>query len=312
MKTATITLAFLFASLIGFSQSKTAKGKVLDINVRRPIANAVVKLKDTSISTTTNDAGKFSIEVPKKFNTITVQHNDYLQKEIILKPGFQLKPLTIYLRSKYDDELIKKNEKARDSIEKITDSIKKTHKNTLSLSALELINVTLAGCYEHLFSDKHSLGAYLSYYIRGRNVASFGSEYDYYPTYQGFKLAPFYRFYPIKNFSKFFLEGKIQAGYIHFSKLPYHYFDYTQLYQNIEYSFWTGGFGASVGIKLPTKKVVITLVAGYQYFPIHVPATIERVLHDDDLSTLTTDTYWWYQGGPGTPFVFKFLIGGAF
>ncbi|HEY9113702.1 MAG TPA: carboxypeptidase-like regulatory domain-containing protein, partial [Bacteroidales bacterium] len=98
MKKATITLALLIVSLIGFSQNKTAKGKVLDINVRYPIPDAVVKVNDTSISTSTNDAGKFSIEVPKKFNTITIQHDDYLQKEIILKPGFQLRPLTIYLQ----------------------------------------------------------------------------------------------------------------------------------------------------------------------------------------------------------------------
>lgn len=305
MKKAIFALALLFASLIGFSQNKTAKGTIFDLNVRCPIPNAVVKVNDTSISTSTNDAGKFSIEIPKKFHTLTVQHDDYLKKEIILKPGFQSRPITIYLRSKHDDERIKKSEKTKESI-------KKTHKNTLSLSVLELINVTLAGCYEHRFSEKHSLGAYLSIYIYGRNLVAMGSEYDYYPAYQGFKFAPDYRFYPLKNFRKFFIEGKLQAGYIHFSRLPYHYFNYTQLYQNIQYSFWTGGFGVSAGIKLPTKKAVITFVVGYQYFPIHVPATIERVLYDDKVSTLTTDTSWWYRGGPGCPFVFKILIGGSF
>jgi hypothetical protein len=300
MKKATITLALLFASLIGFSQNKTAKGTVLDINSRSAITNAVVSINDTSISTTTNDAGKFSIEVPKSFHTLTVQHEGYADKEIILRPGFQHLPIPIYLQS----EQLKNEEKAKDSIFN-------SRKNTLSLSTLELINVTLAGNYERLFSEKHSLGAYLSIYIYGRNLLGM-SEYDYYPHYQGFKFAPDYRYYPIKNNRVLFIEGKLQVGYIHFSKLPYHYGDYTYLYQNIQYSLWTGGFGASVGFKINAKKAILTFVLGYQYFPIHVPATIERVLHDDDLSTLTTDTYWWYQGGPGCPFVFKFLIGGTF
>lgn len=305
MKKATITLAFIFISLIGFSQNKTANGKVLDINVRYPITNAVVKVKDTSITTSTNDAGKFSIEVPKKFNTITIKHDDYLQKEIILKPGFQLRPVTIYLQSKYYDELIKKSEKANDSIYK-------SRKNTLSLSVLEIFNATLAGCYERLFLEKHSLGAYLSIYIHGRNVSSFGSENDYYPTYQGFKFAPNYRFYPIKNNRILFVEGKLQMGYIYFSELPYHYNGNHYPVQNIHYSLWTGGFGASVGTKFHASKIILTLILGYQYFPIQVPETVNMELSDGTILTLPTDTYWWYQGGPGCPFVFKFLIGGVF
>ena len=184
-----------------------------------------------------------------------------------------------------------------------------SRKNTLSLSVLELFDVAIAGNYEHIFSKKHSVGAYFSIYVYGRNLLAIGSQNDICPVYQGVKLAPDYRFYPIKN-KRVFFEAKPQFAYIHFSTLPYQHYGYET--KNIKYSLWAYGFGVSAGVKLPPKKVIITLVWGYQYFPIDVPGSIETESKDGKTVELYTNTDWWYQGGPGCPFVFKVLIGGPF
>jgi hypothetical protein len=197
-----------------------------------------------------------------------------------------------------------------------TDSSFLTFKNAISLSLFELINGAVAIRYERFLKPKHSIGVHASFYFYGRNPVTMGSEHDYYVKYQGFKLSPFYRFYPIrKKRSGFFAEVKIPFGYIHFSELDYHYGSNSHPRRQVEYSFWTYGFGASVGVmvKLPkTKHGVINISVGYQYFPIDVPETIQIEFSDGTVLTLQTDTYWWYWGGPGTSLDVKFTIGGIF
>jgi hypothetical protein len=155
-------------------------------------------------------------------------------------------------------------------------------------------------------------------YFYGRNVTIFGSEHGYYPVYQGVKLSPFYRFYPVRNKkSGLFAEVKVPFGYIHFSELEYHYTNTSTPTVKLDYSFWTYGFGASIGVmfRMPkTEHGVINISVGYQYFPIDVPKTIDYPLNDKDgtVLTLPTNTSWWYWGGPGTALDLKFTIGGIF
>ena len=182
----------------------------------------------------------------------------------------------------------------------------------MSLSLAEIFSVAIAGRYEYFISKNHSIGAHLSIYVYGRNTIALGSEHDYYPVFHGFKLAPAYRYYPGKK-RRIFLEGKIPVGYYHFSKLEYHY-GYS-FETNIKYSFWTTGFGASVGIVIPLKRTktgIITVSAGYQYFPTKAPEEIEVQQNDGTLLRYETNNYWWYHGGPGSVLDIKILIGGLF
>lgn len=134
--------------------------------------------------------------------------------------------------------------------------------------------------------------------------------------YKGFKLSPFYRFYPIRKASfGLFADAKFSFGYIHFSELDYHYGSNSYPRKYINYSFWTyrGGISAGIMFKLPkTDHGIINISLGYQYFPIDVPETIQMEVSDETVITLQTDTYWWYLFGPGAYFDFKITIGGIF
>lgn len=306
MKKTLITLILIITVLCGYSQYKTAKGLVLDKKDKEVIPNTFVKINDTTIDTYTSNTGEFVIDVPNSFRSLTISHNDYMEREIILRPGFHLKPTIIYLQSKNSYEQTIKEKKTKDSIFE-------SSRNTLSVSLIEILSVAIAGRYEYLLFKKHSIGAHLSLYVYGRNTVSLGSEHDYYPVFHGFKLAPAYRFYLGRNQRKLFLEGKIPIGYFYFSRLEYHYSN--SLEKSISYSFWSSGYSASAGITIPMRKKkggIITISAGYQFFPIKVPGSIEREIYDGTILKYTTDNYWWYFGGPGSKLEIRFLLGGVF
>jgi hypothetical protein len=190
------------------------------------------------------------------------------------------------------------------------------YRNTLSLSLIELFAVAIAVRYERFIGKNHSVGAHCSFYINGRNPVNMGSEHDYYHEYQGFKLAPAYRFYPYRKKSKgLFLEAKIPFGYIHFSKLDYHSTAYTHLDVYKEYSTWTYGPSICLGVSfyLPkTKHGIITISFGYQNFPIDVPEEASRTINSNVTLSFPTNIDFWYMPGPGSNFEMKFLIGGIF
>lgn len=305
MKKTLITLILIITVLCGYSQYKTAKGIVLDMKDKVVIPNTIVKINDTTIDTHTNNKGEFVIDVPKSFRSLIISHNDYMDREIILRPGFHLKPTRIYLQSKNNYEQTIKEKRLRDSIFE-------SSRSTLSVSLLEILSIAIAGRYEYFPLKKHSIGAHLSLFVYGRNTVSLGSEYDYYPVFHGIKVAPAYRFYAGRNQRRLFIEGKIPVGYFYFSRLEYHYSNY--LKKSITYSLWSLGYSASAGITFPMRKKggIITISAGYQFFPIKVPEYIEREINDGTILRYKTDNYWWYFGGPGSKLEIRFLLGGVF
>lgn len=280
-----------------FSQEKEAKGYVFNKTTNETVSDAMVTIGSDGDSVYTDQNGIFKIAVPKKKHYLLVSKSGFKTARISLSPGFQQRSLLVGLQMAPDSSFLK-------------------YRNVLTIAPLELIGGALALRYERFLKPKQSVGAHASIYLFGRNPVTFGSEYDYYVTYQGFKLSPFYRFYPIRNkTSGIFAEVKVPFGYIHFSELDYHFNSNNHPRVKLDYSFWTYGIGVSVGamFKIPrSKHGVINISAGYQYFPIDVPATVQYPLNDGTWLNLPTDTYWWYRGGPGTSLDLKFTIGGIF
>jgi hypothetical protein len=287
-----IFCAFIFIHQNIFSQEKTAKGIVMDKYSRQLLEGVKISVKNTDISVYSDESGKFQITVPKKHHYLTFSRDSYKSAVTALKPGFHLKTLYTYLTPI------------------VYDSLYNNIKNVFTLSLIELFNGALALRYEHFLKWKHAIGIHSSFYLFGRNPTTLGSEYDNYVKYYGVKASPFYRYYIIRN-SRFGLygEGKVQLGYIHFSELGYYYSSYYKMYK--EESFWSTGFGISIGIMFKgSKRVMGNLSVGYQYFPIHVPESIEALdPGGTTLSTYTADTNWWYMGGPGSYLDIKFTLG---
>src|SRR5215468_7903220 len=74
-------LASVLFSIHGFSQSKTITGSVKN-EKGEPISSASVAVKDTSIRTTTDVQGNFSIQVPQGKNVLAFSFVGYGAKEI--------------------------------------------------------------------------------------------------------------------------------------------------------------------------------------------------------------------------------------
>jgi len=286
----------LTISLIG--QDRFAQGYVLDKDTHQSITDALVVVAGTDIFDHTNETGNFKVEVPKKHHQLLISKDGYNIKKVYLKPDFQIRRFKIELRPLSVDSLFL------------------TFKNVLTISPIELIGGALAIRYERFLALKHSIGLHSSFYLFGRSVNLIGSEFDYYCKFHGFKLNPFYRFYPIRKGSfGLFVDARFSFAYIHFSKLDYHYESLSNPREYIDYSFTTIGGGISIGVmlKLPkTEKVVINISAGYQYLPIDVPESVKLDFGDGTILSLPTDTGWWYRFGPGARFDLKFTLGGIF
>jgi len=318
-KTCTIALLLLF-SYFGFSQNKIAKGYVLDEQSRAPIDSAIVAVYDTAIYTYADVTGYFSLQIPKRRRHLDITHRNYQSKRIMLAPGFQHRNTKVYLKSNRVREVETK-------IQHEKDSSFLSFKNAISLSLVELLSVAIAVRYERFLSLKQSLGIHSSFYIYGFKP-NMGSEYELYVNYNGIKVAPFYRFYPIRKANVgLFLEGKIPFGYFNFNDYEYHRHSSDNQKLSYEYSFRTWGFGISLGVMLkgqglprsdPYKsRLVFNFSIGYQYFPMVEPP--EKIYREVSIgtphqTTLTykTSTGWWHETGPGSYFDLKITIGGIF
>lgn len=310
MKRLFLPLAIIISiSLSG--QNRIAKGYVFDKYSNQLLESVRINVIGTEFIAYSNRVGGFSIHVPKKHFHLLISKEGYKLVEIPLKPGFQSRPLKISMEPLTNTENF--NVPKRNIHE---DSLFKTYKNVLTLSPLELVGGAVAVRYERFLHMRHSTGMHASIYLFGRKPLTVGSEYDTYVKFQGIKSTPFYRFYPLRVKSiGLFVEGKVPFGYIKFNELGYRYGSNSSNKKNIEYSFWSIGYGVSVGImfKLPkTLHGVGNISIGYQYFPIDVPETIQVDLGNGTILTGRTDTDWWYRAGPGGKVDIKFTIGGIF
>ncbi|MEE4258507.1 MAG: hypothetical protein V2I62_01995 [Bacteroidales bacterium] len=304
-----ILLLFLIVQNL-HCQDKTASGIVFDNLNFLLIQDAKIQVENNDRIEYSNEKGRFDIQVPNEHNRLLISKEGYKSKKLRLKNDFQERMFKVGLKplNRSDSSGL-----SNATSEKIY--LFDPFKNALSLSAIELFVGAIAIRYERFTKSKSTMGVHSSFYIVGRNPTTIGSEHDYYMRYQGIKLNPFYRFY-IVNSERIglFAEGKITVGYIHFSKLDYHYGQSSHMYKQIEYDFWSAGYGLSLGIALKAskpKRFLLNISVGYQYFPIDVPETMQ-VQTQVNTFTYRTETDWWYKGGPGSKLDIKLTIGRIF
>jgi len=281
----------VFSFQLTYGQEKSVHGFVFDKSNHQAIAGAQVQVDKTEVTINTDESGEYQIGIPRKHHNLLISKEGYHSTKTVLKPGFQHKTINVFLApvSAADSNYLKL-------------------KHAISLSVLEVFNGALALRYEYFLKQKHSIGVHASFYVFGRNPTTLGSESDTYPKYQGIKASPFYRFYPVRKTGfGFFVEGKLQTGYIYFSKLGYYFSRYEEY---VTESFWSLGFGFSAGISFKmSKKGVGNLSIGYQYFPVNVPETSQSTSPGGNTITSTVNTDWWYRGGPGTHVDVKLTFG---
>ena len=295
IKNILILFLILLSVQLSFGQEKSVNGFVFDKSNHQAIAGAQVQVEKTEVTVNTDESGKYQIGIPKKHHNLLISKEGYHSTKTVLKPGFQHKTINVYLAPV-----------------SAADSLYLKTKHAISLSIFEIFTGAIALRYEYFLKQKHSIGVHASFYLFGRNPTTVGSEYDTYPRYYGIKASPFYRFYPVRKTGfGFFVEGKLQTGYIYFSKLGYYYGPGSNRYEEyVTESFWPLGFGFSAGIsfKMP-KQGMGNLSIGYQYFPVNVPETIQATAPSGSTLTYTVDADWWYHGGPGTYLDVKLTLG---
>ena len=78
-----LALIAFFLCFQAFAQNRTVSGKVTDEN-GRPVSNASIAVKGTSIGTTSNENGNYSITIPSRASTLVVSYTGMGEKEIDL------------------------------------------------------------------------------------------------------------------------------------------------------------------------------------------------------------------------------------
>src|SRR5436309_2369021 len=76
-----LAACLLFLSTALWAQQKTVKGHVADAN-NQPVSGASVVAKGTSLGTTTNDEGNFSLSLPSNTATLTISFLGYESRDI--------------------------------------------------------------------------------------------------------------------------------------------------------------------------------------------------------------------------------------
>lgn len=294
-----IFILLLASSLTG--QQIDLKGVVFDRITRKPIQDAEVSDSLSGSTTLTDQLGGFTIRLTNNTAKIKIIHKNYEPQTITWTYDPEKAFLKIRLKPLHPEQIV---------------TFWRNHKNAISFSFLEMFIGALGVRYERSLNNYHAVGVYTSIYLIGKNPEALGFENVSYPRYHGFRLSPFYRFYPLsREYFGLFAEIKGHLGYIYFAKLPYHYGLYGSGSVNKEYSFWNIGYAASIGItiKLPKNNPrFINISVGYQHFPIDVPESVKIAIDDNNVLIGTTNTAWWYHGGPGTRLDIKFTMGGIF
>ncbi len=77
-----ITAIFLFITTLAIGQ-KTVSGKILSV-ANQPVVGASVVIKGTATGTTTDEQGRYSINVPNNQSTLIVSSVGFANREIIV------------------------------------------------------------------------------------------------------------------------------------------------------------------------------------------------------------------------------------
>src|SRR5690606_38422314 len=101
-----LTLMILLVSQLVFAQTRTLTGKVLD-EAGAPLVGATVKVKGTTLATTTDNDGVFTLEVADNAQTLEVSFIGYTMKEAPIVGT----DITVQLRSEEHTSELQSREK---------------------------------------------------------------------------------------------------------------------------------------------------------------------------------------------------------
>ena len=259
------------------------------------IEHASILSTDSLTIGITDEKGRSNILIPKTLDTLIIAHPDYATIVRKLKRRDKQGHLMLIFmdRVKLDEY----------------DSVWRTNRNALQLCPFELFNTGLGIRYTRFIKNQVAVGIHATFYFQ-----SLFTNRQPDNRYDGFKLAPFFRFYFFRNIYKgAFLETKLLGGYLSSDRIVYSMpdDDYSHLYTD---SFWTYGIAFSVGYDwYLNEKVDLGFILGIQAFPNGAPKTIEydgTTYERGSNSIFPLDN--WYFAGPGSIIEMKFLIGGIF
>lgn len=277
-----------------YAENRMLSGEIIDEYRDEPLENALISLKNNQRVAYTNSVGRFLVAIPESTSKVKISHPDFYPETVSIK----LKNRNLH---SIDVELIR-------SVLSKEDTLWKSYKNIIALSVNELISGSVGIRYQRFLGIKHAIGIYTSSYLFGHfpgyNIPD--------SKFKGFKVAPYYRFYEKRKMRKSaFVEGKVITGYFDFSELYYAYKQDERYGEHASEQFWSFGVGGAIGWStfLPYRKnAFFTISAGFQYFPMHVPQTIES----QHYGTIYVKNTWWYFAGPGSIVEIKFAFGGIF
>lgn len=264
---------------------RTARGIALNAKSGVSIEGVKVSSKNFKYSDISSKSGYFKFKLPANTDSLMLTHSDYYVKTIKYRKSdarikVKIQPISL---DSADLPLLK---------------------NTISFMPFKLLSGGLAFRFERFIQIQHSMGAYILWYFRGRQM--FGEE-----EFTGFKFAPHYRHYFIRNKSMgAYVQPSVIIAYYDFSKLNYQQeYDHETVVSAQEH-FLTGGVGLAFGITDivgNSKHFILDFNVGLQILPELYPSSISV----DGIEYVHSNG-WWYFGGPGSAIEFKFSIGGIF
>lgn len=139
-KTAVLLCAFLFSIGLqkAFSQNFIVSGKVTSQTTNEPLAGVTVSIKGTSIATTTDNDGNFTIDVPKKGSVLQITHTGMRATETIVNgPGTQDFSLTQVTGTLDEIIVIGYGQQKKSLVTGAISSIKADQLNTVSNTRIE-------------------------------------------------------------------------------------------------------------------------------------------------------------------------------
>lgn len=266
---------------------KLIYGRVMDRYTVQGIDSVNIFTKDSMFATRSVIHGTYNLVIPGKEKRLFFMHKDYYLEKVRLREktrilDVRLKPF-VQLEERYGEP---------------------SGKNAVAWLPTKLILGALGLRYDRVLGQRLSAGIYIDWYYRGRQFL--GTE-----KYTGLKATPTGRYYFIHHeYSGFYLQLSVMAGYFDFSELNYEYVQNSGDEVSKTYNFWTAGAGAAIGSYFVLGKselIYLDISLGTQFMPANWPDEIEA-----NGKIYSSNKTWWYFTGPASFFEIKIAVGVIF
>jgi len=278
-----------------YEENRLLTGSVYDVYRGEPIENASVSLGDKKVFAYSDKDGKFAAGIPSYTDSIIVTHPEFETRKVRIRKGKK------YLRH-VDIEPVRISFECKDTLWK-------SYKNLVEIVPSDVISNAIGFSYQRFLNEKFAIGLKASLYVLNKKRLNFyGSDNDY----SGYKLAPYFRYYEMRNMKKSnFIEFRLLAGYFDFDKLRYYWKVDRRDGEYTSAQFWSYGFAGVLGRSLVISKnthFTFSYSVGIQVFPLNAPGTMQS----DNYGTLYVENWWWYIAGPGSVIHVTIAFGGIF